>query len=142
LFSTKGVAAQEQGRRELMKLDIIQAPITVQSSTVDLGDTLPEHARSRIMQVAQKYFGRLTRAAVHVNREGAAYRCSVSIQMGRNKPAVGEALDEDCYKAFDAALSKAAKQLRRKKRVVREDKAIRLDKDMLLRAGLGRASLH
>ena len=125
-----------------MKLDIIQAPITVQSSTVDLGDTLPEHARSRIMQVAQKYFGRLTRAAVHVNREGAAYRCSVSIQMGGTKPAVSEALNEDCYKAFDAALNKAAKQLRRKKRVVREDKAIRLDKDMLLRQALGRGSVH
>jgi ribosomal subunit interface protein len=125
-----------------MKLDIIQAPITVQSSTIDLGDTLPEHARSRIMQVAQKYFGRLTRGAVHVNREGAAYRCSVSMQMGSHKPAVGEALDEDCYKAFDAALGKAAKQLRRKKRAVREDKAIRLDKDMLLRQALGRGSVH
>jgi ribosomal subunit interface protein len=125
-----------------MKLDIIQAPITVQSSTVDLGDTLPEHARSRIMQVAQKYFGRLTRAAVHVNREGAAYRCSVSIQMRGTQPAVGEALNKDCYKAFDAALNKAAKQLRRKKRVVREDKAIRLDKDMLLRQALGPGSIH
>jgi ribosomal subunit interface protein len=125
-----------------MKLAIIQAPITVQSSTVDLGDTLPEHARSRIMQVAQKYFGRLTRAAVHVNREGAAYRCSVSIQMRGTQPAVGEALNKVCYKAFDAALNKAAKQLRRKKRVVREDKAIRLDKDMLLRQALGPGSIH
>jgi ribosome-associated translation inhibitor RaiA len=62
--------------------------------------------------------------------------------MAGTKPAVSEALDSDCYKAFDAALGRASKQLRRKKRAVREDKAIRLDKDMLLREGLGRASLH
>ncbi len=125
-----------------MKLSITQVQITVQSSTVDLGDALPQHARSRIMQVASKYFGRLTRAAVHVNREGAAYRCSVSIQMGGTKTVVGEALDGDCYKAFDGALNKAAKQLRRKKRIVREDKAIRLDKDMLLRDAIGSTSIH
>jgi ribosomal subunit interface protein len=125
-----------------MKLDIIQAPITVQSSTVDLGEVLPERARTKIVQVAQKYFGRLTRADVHVNREGAAFRCTVTIQVSGTKPAVGEALDEDCYRAFDLALGRAAKQLRRKKRAVREDKAIRLDKDMLLRDAIGSTSIH
>jgi hypothetical protein len=34
-------------------------------------------------------------------------------------------------------LNKAAKQLRRRKREVREDKGQRLDKDMLLREALG-----
>ncbi|HEX2554715.1 MAG TPA: ribosome-associated translation inhibitor RaiA [Microvirga sp.] len=125
-----------------MKLDITSAPITVQSSTVDLGDVLPEHARSRILQVAQKYFGRLIRADVHVNREGATFRCSVTIQMGGTKPAIGEAMDEDCYRAFDLALGRAAKQLRRKKRAMREDKATRVDKDMLLRQALGPGSIH
>ncbi len=92
--------------------------------------------------MAQKYFGQLTRADVHVNREGATFRCSVTIQMGGTKPAIGEALDEDCYRAFDLALGRAAKQLRRKKRAVREDKAIRLDKDMLLRDAIGPTSIH
>ncbi len=120
-----------------MKLDIIEAPITVQSSTVDLGEILPDYARQSILRVAAKYFGRLTRASVHFNREGAGYRCTVTMQMGGTKPATGEALGETCYKAFDTALSKAAKQLRRKKRAVREDKGTRVDKDMILRAGLG-----
>jgi ribosomal subunit interface protein len=126
-----------------MKLDIIEAPITVQSSTVDLGEILPDHARQSILRVAAKYFGRLTRASVHFNREGAGYRCTVTMQMGGTKIAAGEALDEDCYKAFDAALSKAAKQLRRKKRAVRKDKGTRVDKDMILREALGaRRVLH
>ncbi len=126
-----------------MKLDIIEAPITVQSSTVDLGEILPDYARQSILRVAAKYFGRLTRASVHFNREGAGYRCTVTMQMGGAKLAAGEALDEDCYKAFDAALNKAAKQLRRKKRAVREDKGTRVDKDMILREALGaRRVLH
>ncbi len=120
-----------------MKLNIIEAPITVQSSTVDLGEILPAHARQSILRVADKYFGRLTRASVHFNREGPNYRCTVTIQMGGTKPAAGEALDENCYRAFDMALSKTAKQLRRKKRAVRDDKGVRLDKDIVLREALG-----
>jgi hypothetical protein len=53
-----------------MKLDIIEAPITIQSSAVDLGEVLPDYARHSILRVAGKYFGRLTRASVHFNREG------------------------------------------------------------------------
>jgi ribosome-associated translation inhibitor RaiA len=48
----------------------------------------------------------------------------------------GEAQNDDAFQAFNTALNKAAKQLRRKKREVREDKGTRLDKEMLLRDGL------
>jgi hypothetical protein len=47
----------------------------------------------------------------------------------------GEAKNKDLYAAFRAALQKTAKQLRRSKRELREDKAERIDKDMLLREG-------
>ncbi len=110
--------------------------ITVQSSNIDLGDTLPEHARESILRVASKYFGQITTAAVHFTREGQSYRCTVNMQMSGTKMMTGEALGPDCYQAFNAALSKASKQLRRKKREVREDKAARTDKDMILRDGL------
>jgi ribosome-associated translation inhibitor RaiA len=54
----------------------------------------------------------------------------------------GEARDKDIYVAFNTALEKVAKQLRRTKREVREDKGARIDKDAVLRDGLqgGRAS--
>ena len=110
--------------------------ITVQSSNVDLGEILPQHARESIEKVAGKYFGQLTTAAVHFTREGVNYRCTVNIQMGGTKMMTGESQSEDAFQAFNAALSKAAKQLRRKKREVREDKGSRIDKDMLLRDGL------
>jgi ribosomal subunit interface protein len=118
-----------------MKLESVDRDITVQSSTVDLGNAFPEFAKKNILQVAGKYFGRLNTASVHVNREGITYRCTVNIQMGALKMMSGEAKDKDLYTAFRAALQKTAKQLRRSKRELREDKAERIDKGMLLREG-------
>jgi ribosomal subunit interface protein len=114
----------------------MNATITVQSSNVDLGEALPQHARESIERVAGKYFGHLTTAAVHFTREGQSYRCTVNIQMGGTKMVTGETLSPDAYQAFNTALSKAAKQLRRKKRVARDDKPSRIDKDAVLRDAL------
>ena len=118
-----------------MSLEGAENTILVQSSNVDLGDMFPEYARTNIRQVAGKYFGRLSTASVHVTREGITYRCTVNIQMGALKMMSGEAKNKDVYAAFRAALQKTAKQLRRSKRELREDKAARTDKDMLLREG-------
>jgi ribosomal subunit interface protein len=109
--------------------------ILVQSANVDLGDNFPAYAKTNIRQVASKYFGHLSLASVHVTREGITYRCTVNMQMGALKMMSGEAKDKDLYTAFRAALQKTAKQLRRTKRELREDKAERVDKDMLLREG-------
>ena len=119
-----------------MKLQTVDKDITVQSSNVDLGSNLPGHARESILRVAGKYFGRLNTASVHFNREGITYRCSVNMQMGALPMKSGEARDKDIYVAFNAALEKVAKQLRRTKREVREDKGERVDKDAVLREGL------
>jgi len=119
-----------------MSLESADNNILVQSSTVDLGDIFPEYAKTNIRQVAGKYFGRLSSASVHVTREGITYRCTVNMQMGALKMMSGEAKDKDLYTAFRAALQKTAKQLRRMKRELREDKGERTDKDMLLREGV------
>jgi ribosomal subunit interface protein len=118
-----------------MSLEGADNSILVQSSTVDLGDMFPEYARTNIRQVAGKYFGRLSAASVHVARDGNIYRCTVNIQMGALKKMTGEAKNKDLYAAFRQALQKTAKQLRRSKRELREDKAERVDKDALLREG-------
>jgi len=119
-----------------MKPDSTDPTILVQSSVVDLGENFPEYARTNIRQVAGKYFGHLSSASVHVTREGITYRCTVNMQMGALKMMTGEAKNKDLYAAFRAALQKTAKQLRRTKRELREDKAERVDKDMLLREGM------
>ena len=122
-----------------MRLESVDKAITVQSSDVHLGDRLPEHARESILRVASKYFGRLNTASVHFSREGMTYRCSVNMQMGGLPMKSAEARDKDIYLAFDAALTKIATQLRRTKRELREDKAERVDKDVVLRERINSA---
>ena len=119
-----------------MRLESVDKNITIQSSNIDLGSSLTGHARESILRVASKYFGRLNTASVHFNREGITYRCSVNMQMGALPMKSAEAREKDIYLAFNAALEKIAKQLRRSKREVREDKAERVDKDAALRDGL------
>ena len=118
-----------------MRLESVDKGITIQSSNVHLGDRLPDYARENILRVASKYFGRLNTAAVHFTKDGITYRCSVNMQMGALPMKSAEARDKDIYLAFNAALDKVAKQLRRTKRELREDKAERLDKDVVLRGG-------
>jgi hypothetical protein len=48
-----------------VKLETVDKNITVQSSSIDLGSSLPNHARESILRVASKYFGRLNTASVH-----------------------------------------------------------------------------
>lgn len=113
-----------------MKLQSVDRTILVQSSNVDLGAVLPDYARTSILQMAGKYFGRLNTATVHFKREGPMYRCTVDVQVGALKMMSGEAQNTDIYAAFRLALEKVAKQLRRAKRELREDKAKRVDKSL------------
>jgi ribosomal subunit interface protein len=110
--------------------------ITVQSSNIDLGENFRNHAQQSIIRTSRKYFGHLNMASVHVSREGPLFDCTVNIQMGTLKTMSAEYQDKDCYRAFNCALEKVEKQLRRAKRELREDKAVRTDKDMLVREGL------
>jgi ribosomal subunit interface protein len=103
-----------------MKLQSVDRAITVRSSNVDLGDALRQHAEAGILRVAGKYFGRLNTGTVHFNKEGVNYRCTVNMQMGGLGMASAEAQHKDIYQAFNAALDKVAKQLRRMKRELRE----------------------
>jgi ribosomal subunit interface protein len=123
-----------------MRLENLDNMIAVQSSNVHLGHRLPEHARESILRAASKYFGRLNTASVHFSKEGITYRCSVTMQMGGLPMKSAEAKDKDIYLAFNAALDKVSKQLRRTKRELREDKPARTDKDVLLRERISPAS--
>jgi ribosomal subunit interface protein len=116
-----------------MKFESVDTAITIQSSNVHLGDSLPGYARENILRVASKYFGRLNTASAHFSREGITYRCSVNMQMGGLPMKSAEAKDKDIYLAFNAALAKVGKQLRRTKRELREDKPKRTNKTVVLR---------
>ena len=102
--------------------------ITIGSAHVDLGASFRDQAQTRILEVAKKYLGDLTMASVHVAREGGDYRCSVNMQMAGNGMMSAEALGPDVPLAFRTALQKVEKQLRRTKRLLREDRVHQSDR--------------
>jgi ribosomal subunit interface protein len=108
----------------------IDKAVTVGSSHVELGDVLTQRARSGLVDLASKYFGKLTTGAVHFAREGINYRCSVNIQAGGLPMVASDAQHKDAYTALDLALDKAGKQMRRMKHERRDDKPERHDKGM------------
>jgi ribosomal subunit interface protein len=107
----------------------VDEEIHVQSSNVDIGDALTSHCKARILEVGAKFFGKLTRATVHFRHEGQGFACSVKIKSGALDPFAAEHIHADAYQAFNSALAKVSKQLRRTKRMMREDKAHRPEKD-------------
>ncbi|HEY8580022.1 MAG TPA: ribosome-associated translation inhibitor RaiA [Beijerinckiaceae bacterium] len=102
--------------------------VTIGSSNIDVGDSLRGYAREHVLAIAEKYMQRLTKAGVHFNHEGSEYRCTVNMQMGALPMMSAEAIDQDAYRSFDRAAEKLAKQLRRTKRELRDDKPARVDK--------------
>ena len=104
-----------------MKLESIETPITIGSGNVELDESFRAEAEESIRRTAGKYFGQLTDASVHFNQEGINYRCSVNMKMGGLQMVSAEAQADDTFQAFNSALAKVEKQLRRRKRELRDN---------------------
>jgi ribosomal subunit interface protein len=104
----------------LMNDVAVDKQVTVGSSNVDLGEALIQSARQGVLDIAQKYFQRITVGSVHFAHEGINYRCSVNIQPGGLKMASAEGQNKDIRLALNAALERVGKQLRRMKREMHE----------------------
>ncbi len=120
-----------------MKLQGMDTEILVQSHNVELGDALPDFARRKIIETCGKYFNKVTECNVHFKKEGNFYSCSIRLKSGALKPFVADHTNIDIKVAFTTALEKVAKQQRRLKRELREDKSHRVDKSMALDDGTG-----
>lgn len=111
-----------------MKLQGMDTEILVQSHNIELGDALPDFARRKIIETCGKYFNKVTECNVHFKKEGNFYSCSIRLKSGALKPFVADHTNIDIRVAFTTALEKVAKQQRRLKRELREDKGYRPDK--------------
>jgi ribosomal subunit interface protein len=109
-----------------MKLEKLMGVIAVKSANINLGQALPHHVRDSVSHLVRKYFGKeLMAAPVYFSREGQQFRCAVNLQIGSLKMISAGGLGADCYQAFNVAMEKVTKQLRRMKREVRDNRARR-----------------
>lgn len=97
--------------------------LTVHGKQMDVGDALRTHVNEKLIDVSEKYFNHTTYATVTFSKEGHGHprtKAHISIQAGRNILITADGLEADPYVAFDSACAKAAKQLRRYKRKLRD----------------------
>jgi len=99
--------------------------ITISGHQMDVGGGLRTYATEQITGVASKYFGGVEDVAVTFSRIGkGGFGCSIRVHSGRELHFDGYGEQAEAHTAFNQALGRVAKQLRRRKRAVREDKPV------------------
>jgi ribosomal subunit interface protein len=87
--------------------------IRIAAKQFDIGEALPEKVRTKLTAAVSKHFDRDAEAHVTFAKERVGFRadCSVHLSSGTTMQARGSG--PDAYKAFDSALDRLEKQVRR-----------------------------
>ena len=93
--------------------------IRIAGRQVDIGEALPETVRTKLTAAISKHFDRDAEAHVTFARERIGFRadCKVHLSSGTTMQAHGNG--PDAYKAFESALDRLEKQVRRYRRRVK-----------------------
>ncbi len=89
--------------------------ITIAGQHLSIGMSLQEYVEDKLKHIVTRYFEHAISAAVHFVKEGYLFRCDIKVHEGTGRHALtmSEATSDDIYTAFDIALAKCEKQLRR-----------------------------
>jgi ribosomal subunit interface protein len=104
--------------------------VRVSGKQIDIGSALPDHVRQRVEDALSKHFDGRAEANVVFSHEGFGYRadCTAHLDSGVVLKAQGDAVD--AHRAFDAALDRLEKQIRRyKRRLKNHHERAKLPKD-------------
>jgi ribosomal subunit interface protein len=94
--------------------------VTVSGKQVDIGEAFPAYAESHLDDVVDKYFDSGIDSNVTVSRAGAGLRVDISVHPGRGIVVQSHGEGATAHAAFDNALERIAKRLRRYKRRLRD----------------------
>ena len=90
--------------------------IFVKGKNLDVGEALRGHAEGHLSSAVDKYFERAIDASVVFTHQGRRLRADISVHPGpRGMVVQGRSESDDAYAAFDGALERISKQLRRYK---------------------------
>ena len=98
--------------------------VTVSGRNMECGAALGEFVTTHLETLSQKYFGHLVTCRVVFTKmaKGHSYTCHIQVVIGRDLFYASEATFDNVYICFNRAYEHLAKQLRRKKRKLHEDK--------------------
>ena len=94
--------------------------VTVSGKQVEIGDAFPAHAESHLDAVVEKYFDSSIDSNVTVSRAGSGLRIDISVHPGRGILVQSHGEGATAHAAFDLALERITKRLRRYKRRLRD----------------------
>ncbi|MDX1923751.1 MAG: ribosome-associated translation inhibitor RaiA [Rickettsiaceae bacterium] len=91
--------------------------IRISGQHFSLGDSLKNHAITRLKEVGEKYFENAISGVVHFSKQSYITTCDINFNEGTGRHIVikSSAECDDPYSAFDQALAKLEKQLRKYK---------------------------
>ncbi|WP_347938828.1 ribosome hibernation-promoting factor, HPF/YfiA family [Rickettsia oklahomensis] len=91
--------------------------ISVSAQHISIGNSLQEYSKERATQVVKKYFNNIINIDIHFSKEGINFKCDIIVKYGSGKHNIVKSNDScsDIYVAFDKAMSKLEKQLRKYK---------------------------
>lgn len=90
--------------------------VSVNGKNMEVGDALRTHAQASVASHVAKYFNRAIDAHVTMSRQAHQFRADITVHPGRGMLVQGSAMSDDAYVAFDTAVERISKQLRRYKR--------------------------
>ena len=93
--------------------------ISVTGHQIDVGDALRGRVEVTMADSVVKYFDHAIEANVVFSREAQGVRVDISVHVGRGIMVQGHGQAENAHTAFDSALDRIAKRLRRHKRRLR-----------------------
>jgi ribosomal subunit interface protein len=88
----------------------------VSGKHIDIGEALPAQVQARIEGAIGKYFDGRAEAHVVFAQEGPGFRCDCTTHLDFGVVLQAHGVAADAYRAFDAALDRLEKQVRRYKR--------------------------
>lgn len=94
--------------------------ITVSGKQVDVGEAFQGYAEEQLGDLIDKYLNHALDASVTLSRAGQGLRIDISVHAGRGVLVQSHGEAETAHPAFDAALGRIAKRLRRYKRRLKD----------------------
>ena len=101
--------------------------IQVSGKQIDIGEALRQHVEERLGESVVKYFDRPVEAIVTFSKEGHLFVTDSSVHLATGMKAQATARAEEIYAAFDGAVERMEKQLRRYKRRLKDHHRDRQD---------------
>ena len=99
--------------------------IQVSGKQIDVGEALRTHAGDRLAEVVGKYAERAVEATVVFSRDRHDFVADASVHLPTGMTAQAKAKANEIYPAFDAAMERLEKQLRRYKRRLKDHHRVR-----------------